>query len=55
MQANRRLIKDVTDAAQVRAELRCEPNSLRLAAAQCRGRAIECQIREADLFKEPQP
>ena len=36
MQADGRLIKDVTDAAQVRAELRRQPDALRFAAGQRR-------------------
>src|SRR5438270_10360612 len=54
MQPDRRFIEDVTHAAQVRAELRGEPDTLRLAARERRRRAIEREITEAYLFQERQ-
>src|SRR5262249_6036519 len=41
MEADRRLVEDVADAAQVRAELGGEPDALRLAAGERVGPAIE--------------
>jgi hypothetical protein len=54
VQADGRLVEDVADAAQVGAELRGEPDALRLAAGQ-RGRgAVERQVAQADLRQESQ-
>ena len=52
VQADGRLVEDVAHAAQVGAELRREPDALRLAAGE-RGRgAVEREIAEADLAQE---
>src|SRR4029453_18896918 len=50
--ADRRLVEDVADAAQVGAELRRQPDALRLAAGQRRRRAVERQVAEPDLLEE---
>ena len=55
MQADGRLIQHVTHAAQVRAQLRSQPDALRLAAGQRRCSAIQRQIAEADFTQEMQP
>src|SRR3990170_1800625 len=55
VQADGRLIEDVTDATQVRAELRGQADALRLAAGE-RGRgAIEREVVQAHLFEELKP
>ena len=54
MQADGRFVEDVTDAAQVGAELRREADPLRFAAAQRRRGAVEREIRQADLVEKPQ-
>src|SRR5258706_6617315 len=54
MQPDGRLIEDVADAAQVRAELRREANALRLATRERRRRAVERQIAESHLAQEAQ-
>jgi hypothetical protein len=54
VQTDRRLVEDVADAAQVGAELRGQPNALRLAAGQRVGRAIEGQVGQPDLFEKLQ-
>ena len=51
MQADRRLVEDVADAAQVGAELRREPDALRLAAGERRRGAVEREIAEPDLAR----
>ena len=55
MQADRRLVEDVADAAQVRAELRREPDALRLAARQRRRRAVEREVAQPDEIEEAEP
>ena len=55
VQADRRLVEDVADAAQIRAELRGEPDALRFAARQRRRRAIERQITQADEIEKTEP
>src|SRR6185436_14891536 len=52
VQADRRLVEDVADAAQVRAELRREPDALGLAAGQRRRRAVEREISQSDEIEE---
>ena len=52
VQADGRLVEDVAHAAQVGAELRGEPDALRLAAGERRRRAVERQVGEADLVQE---
>ena len=54
MQADRRLIQHVKNAAQIRAELRSQPDSLRFAAAQRFGRTPKREITESDLLHEKQ-
>ncbi len=55
VQADGRLIQHVEHAAQVRAELRREPDALRFAAAQRLGRAAEREVIEPDARHEFQP
>ena len=55
MQADRRLVEDVADAAQIGAELRGEPDALRFAARQRRRRTIERQITQADEIQKTEP
>ncbi len=55
VQADRRLVEHVHDAGQARADLRCEPDALRLAARQRLGAALERQVVEADVVQEREP
>ena len=55
VQADGRLVEDVAHAAQVGAELRSEPDALRLAAREGRRRALERQVAEADFAEKAQP
>ena len=55
MQPDRRLVEDVADAAQVRAELRREPDPLRLAARERRRRAVEREVAQTDEIEEAEP
>src|SRR2546425_7080587 len=52
MEADRRLVEDVADTAQVRAELRRQADALGLAARERVGTPIERQIAETDLAEE---
>ena len=52
MQPDRRLVEHVKDAAQIRAELRGESNSLRFAAAQRFCGTAEREITEPDVLHE---
>ena len=52
VQADRRLVEHVHHARQLRAELRRQPDALRLAARQRGRRAIERQVVEADVEQE---
>src|SRR5256886_13518493 len=52
MQADRGFVQDVAHAAQVRAELRSQADALRLAAGECRRRAVERKVGEAHLSQE---
>ena len=52
VQADRRLVEHVHDAGQLGAELRRQPDALRLAARQRRGGAIERQVFEPDVEQE---
>ena len=55
VQADGRLVQDVADPAQVRAELGGQADALRLSAAQ-RGRgAVQRQVGEADALEEREP
>src|SRR5690606_9926143 len=49
---DRRLVQDVAHPAQVRAELRGEPDALRLPARERRRGPIERQVAEPDLLQE---
>ncbi len=55
MEADRRLVEHVHDAGQAGADLRRQPDALRLAAGQRFGRAFEAQVIEADVDQEAQP
>ena len=55
MEADRRLVEDVQDADELRADLRREPKPLRLAARQRRGRAVEREVADADVVEEREP
>ena len=55
VQADRRLVEDVQHARQLAAELRREPDALRLAARQRRRRAVEREVVEPDVEQERQP
>ena len=50
VQADRRLVEDVAHAAQVGAELRREPDALRLAARERRRGAVEREVAEPDFL-----
>ena len=52
MQADGRLVEDVADAAQVRAELGGQADALALAARERVGPAVEAEIAEADALEE---
>ncbi len=55
VQPDRGFIQDVAHAAQVRSELRRQPDALGLAAAEGRRRTPQRQVRQPDLDQEPQP
>ena len=55
VQADGRLVQDVEHAAQVRAQLRRQPDALRLAAGQRRHAPPKLQVAQADLAQELQP
>ena len=52
VEADRRLVEDVEDADELRADLRREPQPLRLAARERPGRAVEVQVADADVVEE---
>jgi hypothetical protein len=52
VQADGRLVEHVHDAGQAGADLRGQPDALRLAAGQRVGRAFEAQVVEADVDQE---
>ena len=54
MQADRRLIQHVSDALQAGADLRRQPDALRLAAGQGVGGAVQGQVFQADVDEETQ-
>ena len=54
VQADRRLVEDVHDAGEAGADLRGQPDALRLAAGERFGRAVERQVVEADVDQELQ-
>ena len=55
VQADGRLVQDVEHAAEIRAQLRRQPDALRLAAGKRRHAAAQLQVAEADLPQELQP
>ena len=55
VQADRRLVEHVQHARQLAAELRREPDALRLAARQRARRAMQRQVVEPDVEQERQP
>ena len=55
VQADRRLVEDVEDADELRADLRREPQPLRLAAGERLRRAVELEVADADVVEEGQP
>jgi hypothetical protein len=55
VQPDRRLVEDVEHADQRRADLRGEPDALRLAAAQRGRRALHREIAHAHVLEEAQP
>jgi hypothetical protein len=50
-----RLVEDVEDAHEAGADLRREPDPLRLAAGEGRGRPIDRQVVEADVLQKAEP
>src|SRR6266508_3734193 len=52
MESDRRLVEDVQDAHQARADLRRESDALRLAAGERRRGAIDGEVVEADVHEE---
>src|SRR5690606_5911554 len=55
MQADRRLVEDVHDADEPRADLAGEPDALGFAARERIGTAIEREVAEPDVDEEPDP
>ena len=55
VQPDRRLVEDVEHADELRADLRREPDPLRLAAGERRRRAVELEVADADVVEERQP
>ena len=55
VEADRRLVEDVQDAHQRRADLGREADPLRLAARQRHARPVEGQVVEPDVDEEPEP
>src|SRR6202011_5958355 len=55
VQTDRRLVEDVHHAGEPRADLRCQPDALRLAARQRFRRTVQRQVIEADVVQELQP
>ena len=55
MQPDRRLVEDVEHAHERRADLRRQPDALRLAARQRRRGAVERQVLQPDVDEEVQP
>jgi hypothetical protein len=54
VEADGGLVEDVEDADELRADLRREPQPLRLAAREGRGGAVELQVADADVVEERQ-
>ena len=55
VEADRRLVEDVEHADEARADLRRQPDALRLAARERARRAIEREVADADVVEERQP
>ena len=55
VEPDRRLVEDVEHADELRADLRREPEALRLAARERPRRAVEVQVADADVVEERQP
>ena len=55
VQADRRLVEDVEDADQARADLRRQADALPLAAREGAGGAVEREVVEADVQEEAEP
>ena len=55
VEADRGLVEDVEHADELAADLRREPEPLRLAAGKRRGGAVELQVADADVLEEGQP
>ena len=55
VQPDRRLVEDVEHADELRADLRREPEPLRLAAGERRRGAVELEVADADVVEERQP
>ena len=55
MQSDRRLVEHVQHAAQLRSDLRRQPDALSFAAAQRHRRAVQRDVAQADRVQEFQP
>ena len=55
VQPDRRLVEDVEDTHELRADLRGEPQPLRLAAGERLGGPVELQVADADVGEEGEP
>ena len=55
VEPDRRLVEDVEDADELRADLGREPEPLRLAARERRRGAVEREVADADVVEERQP
>ena len=55
VEPDRRLVEDVQHADELRADLRGQPQPLRLAARERRRRAVELQVADAHVVEERQP
>ncbi len=54
MQTDRRLVKHITHALQIAAQLRCQPYALRFAATERRRATVQCKVAQADLLQKQQ-
>src|SRR6266511_3424795 len=55
VEADRGLVEDVEDADELRADLRRQPQTLRLAAGERRSRPVELEVADPDVVEEGQP
>ena len=55
VQADARLVEDVEDAGELRADLRGEPDALRLAAGERAAFAVEREVTEPNLIEKTEP